>query len=53
MFSQGVEIKKPRAVSERIEPGMSRRQLFLRAFYGERQAPPDCLRTGRDVGWSL
>lgn len=29
VFSQGVEIKKPRAVAERIEPGLSMKQLFL------------------------
>lgn len=32
VFSQGVEIKKPRAVAERIEPGLSWRQLFACAF---------------------
>lgn len=50
VFSQGVEIKKPRAVSERIEPGMSMRQLFLCA------GPRSTMRggqtvCGQDVTW--
>lgn len=46
--------KETQAVSERPEAGASRRQLFLCAFYGERQARPGCTRadrTWRGVGF--
>lgn len=56
MFSQGAEIKKPRAISERIKPGLSMGPLFLCA--GPRSTARgdlarECMWTGHGVGRSL